>query len=163
MKIAENHKNNIQVLSEMHILQALESHLAMIGFNLNKEVIWVNENFAKALGYSVREMIGMKHEKFCTAQFRGSKEYNQLWEGLSKGEKSQGTIQRVDKKSALLWLEATYIPISDEQGNVEAVLKIATNVTESVKQTLDVISNLKEMPTELVSLVVTNAKEKHKP
>lgn len=39
-----------QILEEQLVLSALERNLAMIEFNMNKEVIWVNEHFAKALG-----------------------------------------------------------------------------------------------------------------
>ena len=74
-----------QVLGERAILSALESNLAMIEFNLNKEVIWVNENFAKTLGYTINDMKNMSHRQFCTENFKNSKEYVEMWENLSAG------------------------------------------------------------------------------
>lgn len=152
--------NTTQILNETSVLTALESNLAMIEFNLNKEVIWVNENFAKTLGYTVSEMKKMLHKEFCTPAFNNSSAYEELWNCLSKGEKYQGKIQRVGKNGDLLWLEATYIPILNEEGQVEAVLKIATNITERENRTIKITSQLKEMPTELVNLVVENSMEK---
>lgn len=149
-----------QVLNETAVLAALESNLAMIEFNLNKEVIWVNENFAKTLGYTVNEMKKMRHEQFCTAEFRNSRKYEELWENLGKGVKFQEKIERIDEAKNLLWLEATYIPIRNEEGKVEAVLKIATNITERENNTRKVISQLKDMPAELVDIVVANSNEK---
>lgn len=148
-----------QILSERSVLSALESNLAMIEFNLNREVIWVNENFANILGYTVHEMERMQHKYLCTPDFRDSKEYEFLWDSLSNGVKFQEKILRIGKKGDLLWLEATYIPVLNEKGKVDAVLKIATDVTEREMNTTTTIFKLKYMPTELVDIVMVNANE----
>lgn len=155
-----NSNRSTQVLNQKSILSALESHLAMIEFNLNREVIWVNENFAQTLGYTVNEMKNMSHRQFCTEKYTNSKEYVELWENLRKGVKFQEKIERVDKIGNLLWFEATYMPILSEEGQVEAVLKIATDITVRENKTTEIISQLKNMPVELVDLVVANSKEK---
>ena len=79
---------------------------------------------------------------------------------MHKGVKFQEKIERVDKRGNLLWLEATYIPILNEEGQVEAVLKIATDITARENKTMEIISQLKNMPVELVDLVIANSKEK---
>jgi len=75
-------KEGMQGLDSQAILSALETNLAMIGFNLAKEVTWVNDNFAKTLGYTVSEMKNMLHRQFCTMEFQHSNEYAQLWSNL---------------------------------------------------------------------------------
>ncbi|MGG4491160.1 PAS domain S-box protein [Metabacillus idriensis] len=149
-----------QILDDTSVLAALESHLAMIEFNLNRKVIWVNGNFAKTLGYTVSEMKNMKHKQFCTLELTNSKEYEELWSNLEKGKKFQEKIQRVGKAGNTLWLEATYIPILNEKEKVDAVLKIATDITERENDTARIISRLKEMPIELVNIISNNSKEK---
>ncbi|MTH54194.1 PAS domain S-box protein [Bacillus mangrovi] len=148
-----------QVLQTDAVLAAMETHLAMIEFNLEKEVIWVNSQFASALGYRPEEMTGMMHQQFCTPDFHNSPEYAALWANLEKGQKFQEKIERVSKSGSLLWFEATYIPVANQAGNITAVLKIATDITEHEKKTVSVISDLKSMPEELAELVVTNTKE----
>ena len=160
MAISSSINISTQILDKTSILAAQESNLAMIEFNLNREVIWVNENFSKTLGYTVNEMKNMQHKQFCTVEFRNSREYEELWENLGKGEKFQQKIQRIGKAGNLLWLEATYIPILNEEGKVDAVLKIATDITERENNTIKIISQLKDMPIELVNMVVENSKEK---
>ncbi|QCR33715.1 methyl-accepting chemotaxis protein [Lysinibacillus sp. SGAir0095] len=160
MVIKSNSNLSTQILDVTSVLAALESNLAMIEFNLNKEVIWVNENFAKTLGYTVGEMSNMKHQQFCTVEFRNSREYEELWGNLESGKKFQEKIQRVGKSGNILWLEANYIPILNEEGRVEAVLKIATDITERENKTVKIISQLREMPIELVDLVVENSNNK---
>src|SRR5690606_33566154 len=93
-----NTGTSTQILDETSVLAALESNLAMIEFNLNREVIWVNENFAKTLGYTVNEMKGMQHRQFCTVKFRNNRKYEELWDNLENGVKFQEKVQRVDKE-----------------------------------------------------------------
>lgn len=151
---------NFNSSTQKNILSALEANLAMIEFNLNKEVIWVNNNFAQTLGYTVDEMKNMSHRQFCTKEFVNSKEYVELWESLAKGDKFQEKIERVDKRGNSRWFEATYMPILNEEAQVEAVLKIATDITERENKTTEVISQLKNIPVDLVDSVVANSKEK---
>ena len=160
MNISSSINISTQILDVTSVLAALESNLAMIEFNLKREVIWVNENFAKTLGYTVNEMKNMQHKQFCTVEFSNSRDYEKLWDNLKKGEKFQEKNQRLGKEGNLLWLEATYIPILNEKGKVDAVLKIATNITERENNTVKIISQLKDMPIELVNMVVENSREK---
>ncbi|PAQ15420.1 chemotaxis protein [Bacillaceae bacterium SAOS 7] len=64
------------------------------------------------------------------------------------------------KDNHIVWLEATYIPVRNEEGKVKAILKIATDITERENNTRKIISQLKDMPVELVNIVVTNSTEK---
>lgn len=148
-----------QVLNEKAVLSALELNLAMIEFNLQGEIIWVNKNFSSTLGYEVDEMKNMRHNQLCTEEFKNSKEYVLLWDNLRRGIKFQQKMQRVGKRGNLLWLEATYIPILNDKGNVSHVLKIATDITERENKTRNVIAQLNDMSTELGNLVVSKSHE----
>ncbi len=66
------------------------------------------------------------------------------------------------KKGNLTWFEATYIPIKNEQGVVDAVLKIATDITNRENQTREVVSHLKNLSIDLGSKVDINSKENMK-
>ena len=142
------------------ILSALETNLAIIEFNLDKQVTWVNENFARTLGYSISEMKNMSHRQFCTAEFQRSNEYEQLWGNLRKGIKFQEKIERIGKRGNLIWLEATYIPVLNAEGQVKSVLKIATDITEREQKTMQIITKLKAMPEEILQMVSNNSLEK---
>ncbi|MET3657101.1 PAS domain S-box-containing protein [Sporosarcina psychrophila] len=159
MNIATNINISTQVLNERAVLASLESNLAMIEFNLDGKVIWANQNFAQTLGYSVNVMKNMSHEQFCTLEFRNSKEYAELWDNLRKGKKFQEKIHRVSKAKDLLCLEATYIPVLNDKGEVNAVLKIATNITERENKTIEIVSQLKKLSEDLGEMVTDNSTE----
>nr|WP_064092976.1 methyl-accepting chemotaxis protein [Rossellomorea aquimaris] len=157
-----NINRSTQVLDPISILSSLEKNLAMIEFDLDRRVIWANDNFSQAIGYNSSEIIGMDHLEFCTPELQNSPDYVELWNNLRKGKKFQEKIERVNKEGQLLWLEATYIPILNEDGKVHAVLKIATDITNRENNTIEIIDKLKKMPNELVNVVMENSTEKMK-
>jgi PAS domain S-box-containing protein len=162
MKSSSSMDKSTQVLNGSSVLTALEANLAMIEFNLNKEVIWANENFAKALGYTVSEIKNKDHNHFCTEAFVNSREYDALWANLKKGIKFEGKIQRVDKQGNLIWLEATYMPVLDDSGHVNGILKIATDITVRENKVRDIVSQLEELSLSFGNLVNENSVENMK-
>lgn len=138
-----------QVLDIKAVLAALEQSLAMIEFTPNGEVLWANELFARAMHYQVSELPGMHHSQFCTSEFTESSDYKVLWESLRSGKKFQEKIVRVAKDGAILSLEATYMPIQDEEGQVTAVLKVATDITEREMTFTQLTSELQAMAENL--------------
>lgn len=153
-------KNTTQVLGKQSVLASMERHLAMVEFNSDREVIWANTNFASTLGYTLQELMNMQHKEFCLPSFVTSKEYEQLWSVLYKGEKHQGKIERVNKYGESVWLEATYLPVQDESGAVTGVLKIALNITERELENSLLKERLMSIPGELVHLVRDHSEEK---
>ncbi|MDU0202122.1 methyl-accepting chemotaxis protein [Paenibacillus sp. MAH-36] len=133
------------------VLAAIESSLAMIEFDTDGKVLWVNEHFAQSMGYQPSEMKGMRHASFCTPAFRSSPEYLKLWESLRCGKTFQDKIQRVRKDGRLIWLEATYMPIIGDKGIPVSVLKIATNIDAREQLATRLTGNLLRMSDELLS------------
>ena len=131
------------------VMAAIESFLAMIEFDMDGNVLHANDNFARNMGYSPSEMRGMRHLSFCTPEFRNSRQYHELWEGLRQGTAFQDKIQRVRKDGSLIWLEATYMPILDDRGNPSGVLKIATNIDERERSAARLTEDLLQMSEEL--------------
>jgi len=139
-----------QVLDKRAVLTAIEQSLAMIEFDVHGQVLWANENFAQAMGYRYTEMPGMLHKQFCSQEFVNSKAYAKLWEDLRNGLPFQNKILRITKTGSAIWLEATYMPIRDEQGQVIAILKMATDINAREQATAQMTENLLQMSEELL-------------
>ncbi|MCK8454556.1 methyl-accepting chemotaxis protein [Bacillus safensis] len=144
--------NNLSshVLEQSAVLRALEHSLAMIEFNVTGEVLWVNDIFAKAMGYSKEEMIGLKHRQFCPPHITEHTSYHMFWKRLREGQVFQEKVQRITKNGSTLWLEATYSPVQDEEGTVVGVVKVATDITEREHTMKQVVEDLKEMSAKLM-------------
>lgn len=139
-----------QVLEEDAVLAAIEQSLAMIEFDPQGNVLWANDNFAKTMGYEVKELPGIKHRQFCLSDYVTSLEYEKLWDNLRSGQPFQEKIQRITKDGRALWFEATYTPVLDEEGAVQGILKIATDITAREHTTAQVITQLKQMAESLL-------------
>ncbi|WP_139990789.1 methyl-accepting chemotaxis protein [Paenibacillus paridis] len=150
-----------QVLDQGAVLSAVEQSLAMIEFDEQGKVLWVNENFAQAMGYQSAEMIGMLHKQFCTKDFVDSAEYIKLWNGLRDGNAFQDKIRRITKQGNTIWLEATYMPVFDEEGRVKAVLKIATDINVREQTTSKITGELLEMSDELLHRAKEGISQSH--
>jgi methyl-accepting chemotaxis protein len=91
-----------------------------------------NENFLKALGYSLYEIQGNHHSLFVPQDERGSESYREFWASLNRGEFQTGEYRRVGKGGRDVWIQATYNPIRDLNGKPYKVVKYASDTTAQV-------------------------------
>lgn len=98
------------VVTDALVIKAMEKSLAIIRFDLDRRVTYVNEVFAQTMGYTVDEMYGMKHEHFCFGELAKSLEYEAFWKSIYSGVSFQDKVKRKDAKGNPVWLEATYMP-----------------------------------------------------
>lgn len=108
---------------------AMEQSLAMIAFNVQGEVLWANHIFAEVMEHNLDALPGMQHKNFCPPEFSESRNYGEFWNNLRNGEAFHDKVRRVTGSGRLLWLEAFYTPVLDEDGQVQNVVKIATDIT----------------------------------
>lgn len=118
-------------------LDAAKEAMVMVEFDRQACVTWANQKFLRATGYSLEEIKGMHHRNFCDPTFASSDEYHDFWNTLWGGSSVSGRFKRFSKTGDQIWLEASYTPIKDEHGNVCAVVKLASNVTQVQRNTLE--------------------------
>ncbi|EAR10412.1 methyl-accepting chemotaxis protein [Reinekea blandensis] len=116
------------------MLTALKRSSAVIEFSLDGIILDANENFLNCVKYKKSEIVGQHHRIFCTAETAASQEYQAFWERLRSGEFVSDRFKRVDKHGQIIWLEATYNPIYDDQGNNYKVVKLATDITRQMER-----------------------------
>ncbi|GAB6549434.1 methyl-accepting chemotaxis protein [Bacillus mobilis] len=150
-----------QVLNQGEVLAALERSLAMIEFDPYGKVIWANHNFAYAMDYEVDELLNSHHRQFCTSQFAQSPEYDIFWRNFRNGVSFQRKIQRITKQGKIIWLEATYTPVVDKNGKIQAVIKVATDITVRENGTAKVTLELQEMAENLKGRAQEGIKRSH--
>ena len=69
---------------------------------------------------------------FCPPELADSSGYREFWKQLNRGEYIQGLFERRDAKGKVLWLEASYNPIVDKNGNLLRIIKFASDVNERI-------------------------------
>ena len=111
------------------LVNSIEKHLATISFTPDGKVISANSHFLNAMGYTLDEIVGQHHGIFCHADYRNSSEYQEFWRQLRDSKKQNGLVSRRKKNGDNIWLEATYFPVTDQDGKLSHFYKIASDVT----------------------------------
>jgi methyl-accepting chemotaxis protein len=119
-------------------ITALLRSTAVIQFNLDGTVVTANEQFLQTMGYSLGELKGKHHSLFCTPEDAASADYKAFWQKLNRGEYVADRFKRVDRHGREVWLEATYNPVHDTEGNLYKVVKFANVVTDQVMREAEV-------------------------
>jgi methyl-accepting chemotaxis protein len=113
-------------------LKAIGKSQAVIEFNLDGTIITANENFLKAMGYSLNEIQGKHHSMFVEPLESNSSAYREFWAALGRGEYQAAEYKRVAKGGKEIWIQASYNPILDLNDKPFKVVKYATDVTKQV-------------------------------
>jgi methyl-accepting chemotaxis protein len=121
----------------MAIYQALDRVQAIIEFELDGTVVSANENFLRILGYESGEVVGKHHRIFCDPTYAESHEYAEFWKKLGRGEYHAAEFKRLAKGGREVWLQASYNPVLDKDGEPIRVVKFATDVTAAKLQTAE--------------------------
>lgn len=123
-----------QEQTQRSILESIDRSMAVIDFDLNGLVISANENFLQTMGYSLDEIQGRHHAMFCDPNYAASSDYKAFWHELNQGKFVSGRFERMNRNGDPVWLQATYNPLYDTQGQLYGVMKLASNITQQVEQ-----------------------------
>lgn len=113
---------------------AVSRSMAIIEFTPEGIILEANDNFCRVMGYTVDEIRGKHHRIFCEDAYQRGIEYAQFWKTLASGAPLSGTFTRLDKAGREIWLEASYMPITDASGQVLSVMKVAADITDRVNK-----------------------------
>ncbi len=108
---------------------ALLRSQALIEFTLDGTVVSANANFLSLMGYSLEEIAGKHHSIFVDADYAGTSDYQTFWKRLRSGEYESAEYKRIAKGGREVWIQASYNPVFDAEGNTVGIVKFATDVT----------------------------------
>lgn len=136
-------------------MAAISRSMAMIEFSPDGIILDANENFCKAMGYSIEAIRGKHHRMFCDQEYANSDEYRRLWRDLARGEPQSGTFSRVNQQGREIWLEASYMPVLGPQQQVTSVIKVASDITERVQQAHESASQINAISRSMAMIEFT--------
>ncbi|MBU8893083.1 MAG: GAF domain-containing protein [Bacteroidales bacterium] len=111
------------------LVDALNTANLVIEYDLNGNIISVNDNYLQLVGVTKEQLIGTHHTDNMQLTKTQKKEIEQFWTDLRNGIAKKET-DHVEFSGKQYVFVATYTPILDAEGNPVKVLKIATDITE---------------------------------
>lgn len=132
---------------------AIDRAQAVIEFDLDGHVLTANRHFLSSMGYTMREIQGQHHSIFCAPEYTQSVEYRDFWLKLSEGQFVAGRFERVGKFNRKVWIQATYNPIMDMNGQITKIVKYAHDVTKEVELERRISTKAHEMSDSVQHLI----------
>ncbi len=131
---------------------AVNKSMAVIEFDMDGNITTANENFLRPLGYSLEEVKGRHHRMFVEESYRQSFEYKEFWAKLGRGEHHTGEYRRIGKGNREVWIQGSYTPILNENGQPIKVVKYATDVSTQVRLRKDLEAIMQKVMENVQSL-----------
>jgi methyl-accepting chemotaxis protein len=125
-------------------LIAMDVNYAIISFKPDGTILHANNNFLNALGYTLNEVVGNHHKMFCDTNYTNTQEYSNFWKNLANGISQIDEFERIKKDGSSIWIQASYTPVKNNNGQVTRVVKFAQDITES-KQVIDAVKKAIEV------------------
>ena len=114
-------------------IAAINRSQAVIEFDTAGNILAANQNFLDTMGYRAEEIVGRHHRIFLDPQEVTRPAYAEFWKALARGQFQMAEFRRLAKGGREVWIQASYNPILDPQGQVWKIVKYATDVTSKVR------------------------------
>jgi len=138
MNMDMTHQETQAALQDMHAAySALGRAQAIIEFSLDGTILQANDNFLALSGYRADEIVGRHHTMFIEREHAASDEYQRFWEELAAGKIARADYRRLGKGGREMWINASYTPVIDAEGNIVRVIKFARDITEQRQRSLE--------------------------
>ncbi len=125
--------NKTRLLELQALARAINASQAIIEFGPDGTILSANENFLKALGYTLDELKGKPHSILVEPAHRDSDEYRRFWERLRAGQFEAGKYRRAGKGGREVWIQASYNPVMGTDGRPYKIVELASDISAEVK------------------------------
>lgn len=127
------------------VYNALLNSNAVIEFDTNGNILWANDNFLSLLEYELDEVVGKHHSLFLSELADDRIKYQEMWEKLADGQSYTGEFQRLTKNGRLVWIQGSYTPVRNSDGEVSKIVKLAVDITDKHRLADDLAKKNKEL------------------
>lgn len=119
----------VNEVTEFRVLKKeINKARCVLELNAKGDILAVNDNLLRTLGYSDKDLLGQSHRNLITRTESTSDEYQQFWRGLEKSETQSGVFKFLDKQGTVKWLQGYYAPVAD--GPNQSLRKVVAYLTD---------------------------------
>lgn len=103
---------------------------AMIEFDPQGYILWVNEQFLNLWKANETELVGLHHSTLFPKQIDPFKEHDKIWSKLHEGLSHSGEFYRKNSLGEDIWIQGSYTPLKDKNGSIHRIIAMAVDITE---------------------------------
>ncbi len=128
--LAHSFNDMAEQLEALH--KAVDQHTMLAIYDSQWMLQHVNDEFCRMSGYSRDELIGQSHQTFTPADEEKT-HYEEIQTALHQGKIWHGILHLQNRSGNHYWMQTTTVPILDEQGGVQKLIAIHTDITQHEK------------------------------
>ncbi|HEY9145282.1 MAG TPA: PAS domain-containing protein, partial [Thiobacillus sp.] len=107
---------------------ALDAHAIVSITDAAGNILYANDRFCEASGYSRHELVGKNH-RIAKSGMHPTELYADLWQTITRGLIWHGELCNRRKDGSLYWVETTIVPFLDDEGLPYQYISIRTDIT----------------------------------
>lgn len=145
-----------QVLDYQGQVEALRRSSIVFEFDLQGFIIDVNELALQTFGYIKDELFAKHYNTLLLMEEAENDDYKIMWRELKGGKFRTGEYEYKNKNGKTIWLQGSFNPIFDLNGNTTKILMLAEDITqrkEAEKQMQEIQLRTKIQQENLMALI----------
>jgi PAS domain S-box-containing protein len=123
----ENETSNYRAVELQALKGAIDYSFGIIEFDLNGNIIDVNDLARQMYQCEKDQMIGRHHSDFVSPKEAESKEYHEFWETILNGEIIEGEFSHKINEENITFYEI-YSPVKNENNSLYKIISIISNI-----------------------------------
>lgn len=114
-------------------------------------ILYANENFCNAAGYSMAELAGKNH-KLLNSGYHSKEFFKDLWKTVGSGAVWRGEIREKSSDGSFFWVDTTIVPFVDDSNSPYQYLSIRKDITARKKAEEEVLQRNHEIKERMKEL-----------
>ena len=122
----------LSLLRQLH--HGIEAEMIMLAIDPERRIVDVNENFARFVDYPAEQLNNRPLGEIVPAYVKDLPCFKNLSAAIKSGNSVHDRYRFLRSDGQLVWIQASWTPITDERGVVQRIQCIGSEVTESMNK-----------------------------
>ncbi len=141
-----------QSLDYSYKLEAISRTNAIVEFDAQGTIVDANEIFLNVAGYEKEKLLGRNYWYLLPEDEAQKPQTQMMWENLKTGTPFSGEFKQKSKAGKELWLNGTFNPISDLEGNLRKIMMFAQFTTHEKEKQNDLAGMIQVFTNAVITL-----------